>query len=99
MSTYLQVSKDLVISSYSLVISVPDPFPLFDTQSIDSHSKALGNYVSNLAHTHSFIIFAKIVHLWMIVIVSAEIWAKGHPVTLREVKNEFSRRGQMGACY
>ena len=26
--------------------------------------KALGNYVSNLAHTYSFIIFAKIVHIW-----------------------------------
>ncbi len=30
--------------------------------------KAMGNYVSNLAHTYSFIIFAKIVHIWMIVI-------------------------------
>ena len=33
----------------------------------DRQVKALGNYVSNLAHTSSFIIFAKIVHLWMIV--------------------------------
>ena len=29
-------------------------------------NKALGNYVSNLAHTYSFIIFAKIIHTWMI---------------------------------
>ena len=60
--------------------------------------KVLGNYVSNLAHTYSLIIFAKIVYIWMIFIVSAETWGKGHPVTLREVKNEFSREDQMGAC-
>ncbi len=66
---------------------------------LGSIGKALGNYVSNLAHIYSFIIFAKIVHIWIIVTVSAEIWVKGHPVTFREVENEFSRSGQTGACY
>ena len=49
--------------------------------------KALGNYVSNLAHTYFLIIFAKIVNLWTIVIVSAESWVKGHhPMNLLPIR-------------
>ncbi len=54
--------------------------------------KALGNNLSNLAHTYFFIIFTKIVHVWAIVIVSPKIWVKGHPVTFREVKIEISTK-------
>ena len=60
-----------------------------DAKESKRHVKALGNYVSNLAHTYFLIIFAKIVNIWTIVTDSAESWVKGHPVTLREVKNDF----------
>ena len=63
------------------------------------NAKALGNYVSNLAHAYLFIIFASIVNIWAIVIVTAKIWVRGHPVTFRGVKYEFPRGVQMGACY
>ncbi len=60
---------------------------------MESLDKALGNYVSNLAHTYFLTVFTKTVHTWTKVIVNLEIWVKGHKATFREVRIEFSQKG------
>ena len=57
------------------------------------YCKALGNNVSNLAHTYFLIVFTKMVHTWAKVIVDMEIWVKGHKATFREARIEFSQKG------